>query len=224
MRCWNGPWRWNSGPTTPATGSGGCSALSKDVVQHFRALPHGDGGIGHSDGTGIYGCCPGRPEAGLRVPGADGGAVERGARGRVGPRSIRDEGVWAVPGHTHEGQARTSGSAMRPRHSTFIDEARTFVRRNQSISVFTNRLRASRSIEKHLRRIARRRSRSRPCLTGSGRASGTGRPRRLTIPARSSRRRWRMWSGTRSRRQTPTVLDVYVIIELTGFAGRIPAN
>ena len=25
------------------------------------------------------------------------------------------------------------------------------------------------------------------------------------------------------RRQTPTVLDVYVIIELTGFAGRIPA-
>ena len=24
-------------------------------------------------------------------------------------------------------------------------------------------------------------------------------------------------------RQTPTVLDVYVIIELTGFAGRIPA-
>ena len=26
------------------------------------------------------------------------------------------------------------------------------------------------------------------------------------------------------RRQTPTVLDVYVIIEVTGFAGRIPAN
>ena len=25
------------------------------------------------------------------------------------------------------------------------------------------------------------------------------------------------------RRQTPTVVDVYVIIELTGFAGRIPA-
>ena len=30
-------------------------------------------------------------------------------------------------------------------------------------------------------------------------------------------------TGTLPVRQTPTVLDVYVIIELTGFAGRIPA-
>ena len=65
---------------------------------------------------------------------------------------------------------------------------------------------------------------SQPCRTVSGPASGTGRPRRRIIPARSSKRPSRMWYRTGSRRQTPTVLDVYVIIELTGFAGRIPAN
>ncbi len=37
---------------------------------------------------------------------------------------------------------------------------------------------------------------------GSGRRSGTGRPRRRTTRARSSRRRWRTWSRTRSRRLT----------------------
>ena len=31
------------------------------------------------------------------------------------------------------------------------------------------------------------------------------------------------WTFLGPVRQTPTVLDVYVIIELTGFAGRIPA-
>ena len=37
------------------------------------------------------------------------------------------------------------------------------------------------------------------CRTPSGRRSGTGRRRRQTIRARSSRRRWRTWSRTRSR-------------------------
>ena len=37
----------------------------------------------------------------------------------------------------------------------------------------------------------------------SARRSGTGRPRRRTIRARSSRRRWRTSSRTRSRRSTP---------------------
>ena len=55
------------------------------------------GGIGHSNGTG-YGCAPG-PEAGLRVPGADGGAVERGARGPRGRRSIRERVCGRFPPH-----------------------------------------------------------------------------------------------------------------------------
>ena len=41
-----------------------------------------------------------------------------------------------------------------------------------------------------------------PCRTASARRSGTGRPRRRTIRGRSSRRRWRTWSRTRSRRPT----------------------
>ncbi len=43
---------------------------------------------------------------------------------------------------------------------------------------------------------------SRPFLMASGRRSGTGRPRRRSTVARSSRRRWPMSSATRSKRPT----------------------
>ena len=39
----------------------------------------------------------------------------------------------------------------------------------------------------------------RPRTAAVGRAFATGRPRRRIIRAKSSKPRWRMWSGTRSR-------------------------
>ena len=45
----------------------------RDVVQHMRALPHGEVAAAIRDGAGIDGTA-GRP-AGVRVPGADGGTM-----------------------------------------------------------------------------------------------------------------------------------------------------
>ena len=55
---------------------------------------------------------------------------------------------------------------------------------------------------------------------GFRRRSGTGPPKRRTIPGRSSRRRWPMWSATRSRPPTcaPTCSSGGVVSWTTGRA------
>ena len=67
------------------------------------------GGCGYPDGAGIDGI--GGSEAGLRVPGADGSQVERGAVGRVGRDRSQREGV-DHPGQADEGEPPASGAAV----------------------------------------------------------------------------------------------------------------
>ena len=163
-----------------------------DVVQHMRAVPHRE--VASAIETVRAADAPPVLKLALRVPGSDGGAVERGARGRVGgDRSER--GCVGGSRHTYEGQARTSGPAMRPRHRH--PQRGPDVRRRQS-DCLHRRLRAAdhRKASASIARKARdhgRTARFPIVLPGLG---GRG---RLIIPARSSRRHSRMWSATRSK-------------------------
>ena len=109
----------------------------------------------------------------------------------------RDEGVWTVPASwtkaNREYRVPLSGRALEiPRRGRRAG-ATVPVRSCSSRSV------GNRWTESGCAGCSRSTG-SRPCRTGSGRVSGTGRPRRRTIRARSSRPPWRMWSRTGSRR------------------------
>ena len=74
------------------------------VAQHMRALPH-------RDGAGLGGI--GGGQAGLRVSGADGSQMGRGAVGRVGGDRSQRKGV-DYPGQADEDQPPAPGAAVRP--------------------------------------------------------------------------------------------------------------
>ena len=134
----------------------------------------------------------GRAEAGVRVPGADGHAVDRGPAVHVG----RDRPCGADvdgSGGADEGEARASGAAVRPggRGPSGGEAA--------SRSLESGR-EGRAGVPELPRQGDRRRGHleagsaiwaSRRCRTGSGRRSGTGRRSERTTLGKSWRRRWR---------------------------------
>ena len=136
-------------------------------------------------------------EAGVRVPGLDGGAGGRGAWGTMDRDGHRGPSV-DHPGHAHEGEPGAPGSVVPPRRG---DPRRVADARRWPLPA---------RVHGRRRRTARREGASPatgaaagpPYHMASARRSGTGRRRRRSTGARSSRRRWLMWSATRSKRPT----------------------
>ena len=133
-------------PDNPSDRIGRVLGPQNDVVQHIRALLHREVASAIRDGTGC-GCAAG-PEAGLRVPGADGGAAERGTRAaweEIDPR----EGVWAVPATCMKAK-REHRVPLCGRAIDILDEARTFGDGTPIVFTIGD---GQPIMEKHLRRL-----------------------------------------------------------------------
>ena len=153
--------------------------LRTTLYKHFRALPHRE--VASAIQTVRATDAPRVLKLAfefLVLTAARWNEVRGAAWEEIDPR----EGVWAVPA-TRMKAKREHRVPLCGRAIDIIDEARTF---GDAVRLSSPSATGSRSL-KSICVDCSQRSRSRPCLTGSGRASGTGRPRRLTIPARSSR-------------------------------------
>ena len=178
-------------PVRPAP-AGARPAEPRDPAHAGPAAPGGRGG----DRGGARVEPVARRPARLRVPRADGGAVGRGAVGRVGGDRRRPRRVDGA-GNAHEGEAGASRTAGPPRPRDPRPGATA--RRPQPVRV--HRGSAKPLSEKTLRRLLGKREIA-AVPHGFRSSSGTGPPKKRIIPARSSRRPWRTWCRTRSRRPT----------------------
>ena len=164
-----------------------------DVVTHMRALPHRDvaSAIETVRGSGAP------PVVKLAFEFVVLTAARWGeVRGAEWTEIDRDEGVWTVPARrtkaNREHRVPLCGRALE-----ILDGARTLVK-GTSPYLFPNRL-GKQLEEKQLRRMLGKHKIA-PCPTGFAPVSGTGRPRKRIIPARSSRQPWRTSSRTGLRR------------------------
>ena len=150
------------------------------------------GGGRDRDGAGVERAA-GR-EAGLRVPGADGGTLRRGPRGALdGDRPGR--GCVDHPGPTHEGEPRAPGPALLSRSGDPRGSADARSRQPARVSGRTPKATGEHGAVGTARGVE-----------GRGRAArlpvepfATGRPRRRSIHAKWRRRRLHTRSATRSR-------------------------
>ena len=167
------------------------------AVRHFRALPHAEAGGGGRGGARLADAAG--PQAGVRVPRVDGWALGRGARGAVGEVDTSAH-VWTVPA-TRMKAKREHRVPLCGRAVEILDAAADARRRRQPAPC--SPARAAGPCPTRRSTPSSRSTESPPCHMASDPASGTGRPRRPTTRARSSRRLWPMWCRTRSRRPTP---------------------
>ena len=157
----------------------------RDVVQHMRALPH-------REVAGVIRTARGSTAVRLAFEFLVLTAVRWGEWTKID----RDEGVWTVPARRTKAN-REHRVPLCDRPMVVFDPVRTPVEGSGSFPFPIGSASTSRRSNCTGRFGS---TGSRPCRMGSGRVSGTGRPRRRIIPERSWRRRWHTRSATRSRR------------------------
>ena len=165
------------------------------AVRHRKALPHGE--VGAAIGK-VRAAEPGKVEAlafEFLVLTASRGVEVRGA---AWSEIDREERVWTVPASRMKA-ARAHRVPLCGRALEILGEARKLGGGGSPI-VFVGKRGRAMGGEQMGRLLGKHRITAVP--HGSGRRSGTGPPKRRTIPGRSSRRRWPMWSATRSRPPT----------------------
>ena len=182
-------------PDNPCDRIGPVLGARGEVVRHMRALPHGEVASAiEKVRASTSGPVVKLAFEFLVLTATRSGEVRGAVWTEIGPGRGRVD----HPGLAHEGESRAPG----PAQSSCAGDSRggACARSRQPAGVSEPARKAAR---RH--RIVQTTQDGEDCCRAARvpvEFSGLGRPKRRTIPRRSSRRPWPMWSGTRSRQPT----------------------